>query len=126
MSRVGAIDSETDAPAGVVLGFALIKRLVDEHGGSLQVGRESGEKDDVVAITIRLPLGSGHLPEGSLKHGDKLTAYELHHWDDSEDGTLDAPSVGLHVYGVDRSTLSFDPTDVILLVDGGCGFGCSC
>lgn len=109
IAEVGSLSSETDAPGGVVLDYALVKQLVDLHGGTLAV-------DGGIAISV--PLGSDHLPQGSVHQGSELAPYELGMWDDAEDG--DAPAMSMRVYGVDRSLLHFESSDAVLLVDGEC------
>lgn len=110
IEAAGSLSSETNAPGGVVLDFALISRLVNVHGGKLAL-----RDNKTSCVTISLPLGSAHLPPDRLYQGTEPPAYEVSKWDDSDDGSLSSP---MSVRGVDRSTLQFEPTDCVLLVDG--------
>lgn len=119
ITEFGSLSSETDAPGGVVLDYALIKHMVDKHGGALAVDNEDG----ISVVTISLPLGSGHLPQGNLHHGPEIKC-EVSRWEECEDDALeasdalDAPSMSAGSYGVDPSALDFEAGDAVLLVDG--------
>jgi DNA-binding response OmpR family regulator len=52
---------------GVIIGLALVKELVELHGGVISVASELGKGS---AFTVRLPLGKEHLPVEEIVVGE--------------------------------------------------------
>lgn len=134
--------SATDeTPAGAIVHFALLKKLIGLHGGTLEV-QSASIKDAMeqctfnnsissfsaanpvggLSMSICLPLGSSHLPQEDIQVDLETPPHDLHLWEDWEDTALETPStVERRSWGVDPSTLYFEKTDVILLVEGEVG-----
>ncbi len=47
----------SDKPAGSGLGLAIVRKVIDDHGGSIELDKESSEGASGTTFTIRLPLG---------------------------------------------------------------------
>lgn len=137
VEKNGELDYQTErdeTPAGAVIHFALLKKLIDLHGGTLDVestsitDSEECECDALlnvanvtagVRVKIYLPLGFKHLPPEDLQLEPDVRTHDLHLWEDWEDTSLESPStVERRSWGVDPATLYFESSDVILLVDG--------
>src|ERR1700728_727520 len=49
----------TTRPSGTGLGLAIVDRIVDAHGGRLEIDSRAGEG---TKVTVHLPMGSGEPP----------------------------------------------------------------
>jgi PAS domain S-box-containing protein len=89
--------STTRTHGGLGLGLAIVRHLIELHGGTIAV--ENGENQSGAIFTIRLPLPSGELhPEAILKSASQLT-----------DRQLEQPSLeGLRILVVDDETDTLD------------------
>ncbi len=47
----------SDKPAGSGLGLAIVRKVIDDHDGSIELDKESSERASGATFTIRLPLG---------------------------------------------------------------------
>ena len=91
---------------GTGLGLGLAKELIKLHGGSLAVeswyAEENAAKQHGSIFTVRLPLGSGHLPAGNIDEvasGEKNQGRyakgmidEVMQWNRDQDSSLESNS----------------------------------
>jgi signal transduction histidine kinase/DNA-binding response OmpR family regulator len=66
--RVEGVGGRTFEGSGI--GLALVKELVDMHGGTIQVASVLGKG---TTFTIRVPFGAGHLPEAQVRDAAEST-----------------------------------------------------
>lgn len=89
--------STTRTHGGLGLGLAIVRHLIELHGGTIAV--ENSEHQSGAIFTIRLPMPSGELrPEAILKSASLLTDRQMEH-----------PSLeGLRILVVDDETDTLD------------------
>jgi PAS domain S-box-containing protein len=99
--------STTRTHGGLGLGLAIVRHLIELHGGTIAVDNRDDQSGAI--FTIRLPLPSGELrPEVILKSGSELS-----------DRQLERPSLeGLRILVVDDETDTLDLIGVELAQHG--------
>ena len=70
--RIEGVRARTHEGSGI--GLALVTELVRLHGGTIDVESEAGKGS---TFTVRVPLGSAHLPAARIGSGDKSTPAQL-------------------------------------------------
>ncbi|WRT68535.1 uncharacterized protein IL334_005512 [Kwoniella shivajii] len=141
--RFHRVQSVSRSHEGTGIGLALIKELIKLHGGTMSIDSttadESKDGSHGSTFSVRIPLGSGHLPPGSVDevaatqatqttYGQSIideamqwTRDREHSSTTSLDGSDRSSSpddpLGRNSKGIDTSTLYFKKEDVIMLVD---------
>ncbi|KAH7327638.1 hypothetical protein B0J17DRAFT_722634 [Rhizoctonia solani] len=114
---------------GSGIGLSLTKELVSLHGGRILLEswtKDEGEHDSGTVFTIILPHGSSHLPAPHVQeipwpsgiHGHGVLHKEMEYWTDFDQPTLSSTgSISDEDESAISSTLFFEKSDVILVVD---------